>query len=123
MQDFDQARHEAALLVRDVLRDRWPGARDGDEADAFEAVDKLIYERPDLVYRLAERARRVWWYPRASMSDTKIWPLFYRGGDEFWNRTLAFRVPFSGTVVLALNVPLRRMPSPVSQVENPYGER
>lgn len=122
MEDFDQARGQAALVAAKVLTDFDISGALADEI-AVLVVDALAYDRPDLVYRLAERARRIWYWPRDRQSSRKIWPLVYRGGDEFYNSTIAFRVPFAGTVILALNVPLRRMPIPASVEENPYGKR
>lgn len=124
MEDFDQARDEAIVVVVDaVMLKRGDGDCAAAEELATEIVDALVYDRPDLVYRLSERARRVWWWPRERKSSQSVWPLVFRGGDEFYNSTIAFRVPFSGTLIVALNVPLRRMPIPPSVEENPYGKR
>jgi len=121
MEDFDQARGQASLVVAKVLTDFDVSGHLADEIASL-AVDALVYDRPDLVYRMCERARRVWWWPEGQKTRRSIWPLVFRGGDEFYNRTIAFRIPFAGTVIVALNVPLRRMPIPASVEENPYGK-
>lgn len=122
MEDFDQARAQAALAASKVIRD-FVGDYGLSDEIATAVIDQLVYDRPDLVHRLAERARRIWYWSRDQKSSQSIWPLVFRGGDEFYNSTIAFRIPFAGTVILALNVPLRRMPIPPSVEENPYGKR
>lgn len=122
MRDFDEAFAEASWVVYQTLLKQWPGGNVEPE-DAEKIVGDLVYDRPDLMHRLVERARRVWYWPKSQRTSTKIWPLAYWGGDEFYNDTVAFRIPFGGTVIVAYTFPLRRMPIPPSVEENPYGKR
>lgn len=122
MQDFDAAFAEATAVVHRTLLGLWPGGN-VEREDAEKIVGDLVYDRPDLVYRMCEHARRVWWWPESQKTSRSIWPLFFRGGDEFYNSTIAFRIPLMGTLIVALNVPLRRVPIPLSVEENPYGKR
>lgn len=65
-----------------------------------------------------DTARRVWWW-RAEQLTSRWWPLAWRGGDEYGNSTIAVRIP-GGTVLVALNLPLRREMLPnVEDVEIP----
>jgi hypothetical protein len=50
------------------------------------------------------KASRMWLYKKDSWSG----PLVMRGGDEYLNSTLVFRLPGGRALVVALNVPLKR---------------
>lgn len=49
-------------------------------------------------------ASRVWTYPKGSWSG----PPIVRGGDEYGNSTLAFRLPGERALIVVWNIPLRR---------------
>jgi len=49
-------------------------------------------------------ACRFWMYGKGSWSG----PLVYRGGDEYGNSTLVFRLPGERAFIVAYNWPLRR---------------
>lgn len=49
-------------------------------------------------------ASRLWFYGKGTWTG----PLVMRGGDEYGNDTLAFRLPGERALIIAWNFPLRR---------------
>lgn len=77
--------------------------------DCGKVLDDCPYEDAE-----DDGPRRVWMY-RSGWTG----PLLYRGGDEWGNRTLAFRLPGERALVVALNIPLRRHFLPMSVKSDP----
>lgn len=61
------------------------------------------YHNPNHFY--CSHPSRYWWWYKNSDLDWG-WRLFYRGSDEWCNKTVAIRLPFR-SMVLSLTFPLR----------------
>lgn len=112
-QELENAELELVQLVQRTLAEY---IDQGVEVAASEIVDAILLERPDLVQKLAfPGPSRVWYCSRESLHLDGM-PWVRRGGDEYGNSTVAFRVPFGGQVVVNVAFPMKRRILPLSEL-------